>query len=225
MTKRREPFWEWPGWQHLRLFALLAVAQTIWFGLVFVGCNHLTATRSFRVRVHLDAELELPFVPEAVILYMSIYPLFWIAPFILRTREQLCALAVTLAAVTLIAGICFLLFPAELAFPVHHHLGRFPELFRLADRWNLDYNLMPSLHVALSVVCIAAYAGRTHTIGKMLLWSWAAAISASTLLSHQHHLLDVITGFLLAVGATNLIYRRLDATRKTGDQSRCAKVA
>ncbi len=218
MTQRREPFLGWPGWKHLRFFATLAVAQTIWFALVFFGCDRLTAARSFRVRVHFDAELKLPFVPEMTIFYMSIYLLFWIAPFILRSRQQLGALAVTLAVVTLIAGICFLLFPARLAYPAPQDLGELPNLFRFADRLNLDYNLMPSLHVALSVVCIAAYAGHTHATGKTILWIWAAAISASTLLTHQHHLLDVITGFLLAACATKFLYQRLGLPPETANR-------
>lgn len=138
LTQSREPFFGWPGWQHLRCFAWLGVAQTIWFGLVFVGCDRLTAMHSFRVRVHFEAELKLPFVAEMVLFYMSIYLLFCGAPFVLRTRRQLRALTVTLAAVTFCAGICFLLLPAELAFPPPRDVGRWPQLFHFADWLNLS---------------------------------------------------------------------------------------
>lgn len=208
MTKHHDPFFGWPGWEHLRCFAWLGVAQTIWFGLVFIGCDRLTAMHSFRVRVHFEAELKLPFVAEMVLFYMSIYLLFCGAPFILRTRRQLRALAATLATVTFCGGICFLLLPVELAFPPPRDMGRWTQLVHFADWLNLEYNLLPSLHVALSVVCVAIFSGRASMIGRTVLWTWAVAISMSTLLTHQHHVLDVITGFILGLLATRLVYDR-----------------
>jgi membrane-associated phospholipid phosphatase len=32
-----------------------------------------------------------------------------------------------------------------------------------------------------------------------LLWLWAAAIAASTVLTHQHHIIDAVTGWALGV--------------------------
>ncbi len=119
-----EPFLGWPGWDHLRYFALLAMAQALWFGLIFGGTDRFTARHSFRVRIHLEVEPTIPFVPVMVIVYMSLYLLFSGAPFILRTHQQLRALAVTLAAVTLCAGVCFLLLPGKLAYPPPRELGK-----------------------------------------------------------------------------------------------------
>lgn len=65
-----------------------------------------------------------------------------------------------------------------------------PLLFQVADWVNLDNNYLPSLHVSYATTC-AFFAGGP-------LWTlWAVAISASTLLCHQHYLLDVLAGFLL----------------------------
>ena len=205
----REPFWGWPGWDHLRYFAFLALAQMLWFGFIYGGADYLTAQRSLRIRVHFAAELKLPFVPAMVVIYMSIYLLFLGAPFILRTRQQLRALVVTLATVTLCGGICFLLLPAEIAFLPPRELGRWAELFHFADWLNLDYNLVPSSHVTLSVVYVAVFANLAGATGKIVLWSWAITVGASTLLTHQHHLLDVLTGFLLGMVATKLVYHRM----------------
>jgi membrane-associated phospholipid phosphatase len=123
----------------------------------------------------------------------------------------LSALAATLAAVTLVAGVCFLLLPAEPAFPAdesRQHGEVLGALFALARRVALHYNMVPSLHVAMSAVCVAAFAGRAGRFGKVLLWSWAGVIAASTLLTHQHHLVDVVTGFALAWCGTHFIFRR-----------------
>jgi membrane-associated phospholipid phosphatase len=202
------PFFGWPGWRHLRFAALISVAGIVWFLLVYGGCDAFTAQRTLRVRIHLDRELQFPFIPETVLVYMTIYLLFAGAPFILRQRREFLALALTLDAIILVAGIAFLLVPARLAFPPPENLGALPNLFRFADRLNLTYNLLPSLHVALSVACIAAYAPRTGPVGRVLLWLWGSAIAVSTLLTHQHHILDVVAGWALAVGASRWVYRR-----------------
>lgn len=205
MNQPSEPFWGWPGWKHLRFAALVSLIGTLWFVLVYGGCDALTAHRALRVRVHLDCELSIPFIPEMVLVYMSIYFLFFAAPFILRRKLEFLTLALVLDVIILIAGIGFLLIPAQLAFPPEANLGAFPGLFRFADRLNLTYNLVPSLHVALSVACVATFAARTGLGGKIALWAWALAISASTLLTHQHHVVDVIAGWLLALLVSKLI--------------------
>jgi len=209
MNEAPEAFWGWPGWKHLRFAWLISLAGLLWFMLVYGGADAITAHRSFRVRVYLDAELRIPFVPEAAVVYMSIYTLFLAAPFILRRRREFIALAMTLNVVILVAGICFLLFPAQVAYSPPITLGAFPNLYDFADRLSLTYNLVPSLHVALTAVCIAVFAARTRVIWKALFWTWAFAVATSTLLIHKHHILDVITGFILAWMAYKFIYKQL----------------
>ena len=212
MSERSEPFFGWPGWKHLCYAAGLSAVGTAWFLLVYGGADALNARRAFRVPVHLNAELAIPFIPETVLIYMSIYLLFLMAPFILRRREKFLALSITLNSMILVAGICFVLLPSEPAFAAQDNLGAFPGLFRFADWLNLKTNLVPSLHVALSVGCVAAFAMRAGSIGKALLWTWAAATAASTLLTHQHHVVDVVAGVALAGAAFKFIYVQL-ATR------------
>lgn len=211
MNGTREPFLGWPGWTHLRYACRPSALNGLWFLLIYGGCDWITAHRALRVPVHFQAELNLPFVPAVALIYLSIYVLFLAAPFVVRTRRAFRALVITLAVVIGVGGIGFLLVPAELAFPRPANLGRWVSLYDLADRLNLTYNLVPSLHVALSVVCVGAFAERTRFGGKAFLWTWAAAISASTVLTHQHHLLDVGTGWFVAWAAYRLVYARLAA--------------
>jgi hypothetical protein len=203
----REPFFAWPGWAHLRMAWLQTVLVSAWFIFVFAGANWVTVQRVTRVRVHLDAELHIPLVPSFTLIYMSIYALFLAAPFVLRTRREITTLAAAQATAIFVAGIGFLLIPARIAFPpaTDSELGIWRGMFRLADQWNLDYNLVPSLHVALSVVCIELFATRANLAGKISLRIWAVGIAAATVLTHQHHLLDAVTGWLLAM--TTLKFR------------------
>jgi len=210
-VEQAEPFLAWPGWTHLRYALLLSFVNTLWFVLVYGGMDALTARRSFRVPVHFPAELAIPFVPAMTLFYMSIYLLFWMAPFVLRTRREFRALVITLAFAIFCGGIGFLLFPANLAFaqPREEELGIWAGMFHLADKLNLTYNLLPSLHVAFAVICVAIFSTRASVTGKALLWIWAAMVAASTILIHQHHLLDVVTGWLLALVCVGSIFGRL----------------
>jgi membrane-associated phospholipid phosphatase len=208
--ERSASFLAWPGWAHLRYAAQLSLANTLWFVLVYGGMDSLTARRSFRVPVHFPAELAIPFIPAMTLFYMSIYLLFWMAPFVLRTRREFRALVITVAFAILCGGIGFLLFPADLAFapPREEDLGIWAGLFHFADQLNLNYNLLPSLHVAFAVICVVIFSIRAPVVGKVLLWFWAAMVAASTVLIHQHHLLDVATGWLLALVCVKSIFHR-----------------
>src|SRR5262249_53307165 len=91
----------------------------------------------------------------------------------------------------------FLLLPAQLAY----EKGDDPGLWQALFDWNrhivLNYNLVPSLHVAMSAVALAAYARGRGLLGKALLAAWGMAIALSTLLVHEHHVVAVAAGALL----------------------------
>jgi membrane-associated phospholipid phosphatase len=202
------PFAAWPGWRHLARTLLVALAQFAWFVVVYGGADWITGRHDYRVRVHLPGELNVPFIPQAVLGYMSIYLLFLAAPFILRTGREVAALAAALATATGVAGVCFLVLPADNLFPAPADAGAWTGLVTAAKKVALRYNMLPSLHVALSVACIAAFAERARGLGKCLLWLWAAAIGASTILFHQHYLADVATGWVLGLAAHRIVFRR-----------------
>jgi hypothetical protein len=213
-------FWGWPGARLLAIFAVLYLAVSVLFAAVYVGADARTRALARRVRVDLPFERAIPFVPAMAWVYMSIYVPFLLAPFVLRSRRELQALALSASAVILVAGVGFILIPAELGYEPPSGLG--PPLtmavFHFADRLNLDYNLVPSLHVALSATCAAALATRAAPAGRRLLLAWALAVGASTLLTHQHHVVDVVSGYLVAGAAFRWIYRPL-ASRELGAAS------
>lgn len=193
------PFLAWPGWPHLCFAWTLSAVNGLWFAVIYGGCDWITAQRTLRVPIHLPIELSIPLVPGAVLAYMSIYALFAAGPFIIRERREFTALVMALALATLMGGIGFLLIPARAAFAPPGDLGPWSGLFQFADRLNLDHNMVPSLHVALSVACVAAFARCAPPAGRAALWLWAAVIALSTVLTHQHHVVDVISGWVVGV--------------------------
>jgi len=205
---RQPPFFAWPGWRHLRFAGVLSVASAAWFLWVYAGADALTSHRAARVRLYFAGELGIPFVPETVVIFLTICLLFLMTPFVLRERNDFFALSLTFNLAILAGGFGFLLIPAQLGYPPPGDLGTFPRLFGLIDRLNLTYNLVPSLPVALSTLCIAAFAAKANQVGKLLLWIWAGAIGLSGLLMHQHHVVDVVAGIILGLTAYRFIYVR-----------------
>lgn len=197
----RKPFFAWPDRDILVRVARVGCALVVWFGIVYAGCDWITGQRSMRVEVHFAWETRIPFLPWMAVFYMALYPLFLAIPFVLRTRGELEAIAKALFLVIGIAGIGFLLLPVQPGFPPRP-AGTGAGLFAFADWLNLEHNYAPSLHVTFAVLCVAVLARKAGSAGKAMLWFWAATVGISTLLTHQHHVLDVVTGVALGlVGA------------------------
>ena len=176
-----------------------ALVSALWFA-VYGGANWLAGLHDYRVRLWTDLELSIPFVPAAAAVYLSIFPMFWIAPFALHTTRQLQALAKALAWTIAIAGIGFVLLPSGHAHTVEPPTGFFGKIFWIADQVNMSYNYLPSLHVAMSVVCAYAYSAATPRKDLKCFYSaWVGTIAVSTLLTHQHYLADVVTGGALGL--------------------------
>lgn len=205
----KERFLAWPGWKHLVFAYTLSLLNGVWFLLVYAGANHITSLHRYRIRIHFDQELEMPFIPAMSLLYMSIYLLFLMGPFVLRTAAEFRAIVMTMAVSIGVAGISFLAFPADLLYAPPSDLGIWSQLYALMDDLNLQYNLMPSLHVGLSAICIFCFYEKAGMFGRWFLWAWGVGIAASTVFTHQHYLIDVIIGFLLAWIAVKLIYSRV----------------
>jgi membrane-associated phospholipid phosphatase len=210
--RRRSRFLAWPGWPLLCEAIVLGTAQALWWVFVYFGADWVTGLRIDRMRVHLAAELRVPLIPEFLLVYLSLDLLFLIAPFVLPSRAEIRALTFALFGVTSVAGVCFLLMPAELAYPAGGVEGFWSDLFALNRRIVLRYNLIPSLHVAMSTVTLAAYGTSRGAWTRILLAAWGGLIGLSTLLTHQHHVVDVVTGLLLGWAGYQWLYRRwLDA--------------
>jgi membrane-associated phospholipid phosphatase len=207
MKPPHSPFVAWPGRKLLGQDIALAAILAVWWTVVYVGSDAVASRHDLRVRIHLDFEERIPFVPAFLIIYRSIDEMLLLAPLVLRTRTEIRSLALTLGAVITLAGVGFLLLPAEATYSPQD-AGAWEQMVSCNRRLTLRTNMVPSLHVATSVVVLSAFGRRCRKVGKSLLVGWGCAIAISTLLIHEHHLLDVFTGLLLGVGGNRLVYRR-----------------
>ena len=185
-------------------------AVALVFAVVFAGTDYITGLHSFRVHIHLVFEPRIPFVPALASLYLSMGAMFALAPFVLRSWRDLLPLALTLSAETVVAGFFFLMLPVELGFPVTPNgTSLMWGIFHLADVLNLEYNALPSLHVAFAITTAEVYGSRTTTWGRTGFRLWAAGIAVAAVLIHAHHLLDIVAGALVAAIALMVVLPRV----------------
>lgn len=208
-TAQRQRFLHWPSRRHLACAFYWSAVVAAAFAVLFGGANWITTTHPRRVPLHLDDELAMPFVPPMVVVYLSLNAMLALAPFVLRTRAELRALALTLIGMTCAATPAFLILPGERVQPPPTDLGAWQPAIGFARMLALEHNFAPSLHVAMAVACTAAYGRRASTGVRIGLAAWAAALVASTLLLHQHYLVDVLSGLVLAAIAVRWAYRPL----------------
>jgi membrane-associated phospholipid phosphatase len=183
-------------------FATFIVWTTL-VGLVFFSIypttNWLAGLRDNPYCLFFTWELRFPLIPEFIWLYLSMYLLFALPPFFL-TSDEMKRLAKKLITATCLAGLAFLTLPARLGFPrVVPSDSPYREIFQTLFAIDKPFNLVPSLHVVYSAAIILAIAGRLGKTGRIALFGWLALVLASTILIHQHHLLDVCTGLVLAL--------------------------
>jgi len=179
----------------LRAFIVLSALLLAEFVVVFYGTDLAAAQRSGRMQVGFAWETAIPFHRWAFLVYFSVFALPFSIPFVVRERSELRRWGLRMATTIAVAGLVFLVFPAQLEYPPDTGGGRIVGLARSICG---TYNLLPSLHVALTVVIIASLWPHLGKRGKWLFSGWGAALLASTLLTHQHHVLDVVAGLALS---------------------------
>jgi protein-tyrosine phosphatase len=177
---------------------VVSAGLSVLFLIVYGGCNWVTAHRANVGTFYFEWERKIPFVPLFVLPYMSIDLFFIVAPFLCRTDREFSILTKRIAAAIIAAGICFLLFPLRFAFPRPHADGWLGALFDWFRGMDAPYNLLPSLHAALTLILLDTYFRYTRGFVRVATMIWFVLIALSPVLTYQHHSIDIVGGFVLA---------------------------
>lgn len=181
---------------------LQAAGVSAWTSLIFLVvyncCNWITRLRPDVQMAAFGWEHLIPVVEWMIVPYWSLDAFFVVAPFLCRDINELRILRRRLALSTLLGGLCFLIIPLKLAWVRPEATGMFAGWFRAIQAMDMPYNLFPSLHIVLRTVLSVHYARHTRGWGRVLSHIWFSLIGISTLLTWQHHVVDVLGGFLLA---------------------------
>ncbi|WP_326980956.1 phosphatase PAP2 family protein [Chryseobacterium sp. MYb264] len=142
-------------------------------------------------------EKYIPFIPWAIIPYMTSGLFFGLVFFFCKTREELTVLTKRMLFVTVIAGICFLLFPLKFSLnkpEISSSIFGIP--FQFLKIFDSPFNQAPSLHIAYAFIFWSVFRNLKH--GRIFLIIWLILLGISTLTTYQHHLIDVLAGGILA---------------------------
>ncbi|HEY6140294.1 MAG TPA: Ser/Thr and Tyr protein phosphatase [Thermoanaerobaculia bacterium] len=181
----------------LRTYLVWSFWVGVAFFAVYPAMNWLTSLRAQPWHLYAPAELAIPFVPQFVWAYLSMYALFAL-PALVLPESRMPVLGKQLIAGSVVGAIGFLLLPAELGFARQLPASApYEAIFAGMFRVDRPYNLVPSLHVIFSAAIALACADVVRPAARVALLAWLAVIVASTVLVHQHHLLDV--GAALAI--------------------------
>ena len=115
-----------------------------------------------------------------------------------RDARELKVFVARVASAISLAGVCFLVMPLRFAFPIPPAEGWLGALFDWFRGIDAPYNLFPSLHAALLLFLIDAYARHLRGPKRFAVMFWFVLIGLSPLLTLQHHVIDILGGFALA---------------------------
>ena len=178
-----------------------AVAWLLFLGpfffLSYGFANWLASPRASVPVVAFEWERAIPFHAWTIIPYWSIDALYAFSLFVCATRVELDTHAKRLLTAQLVAVACFLAFPLRFSFDRPAADGVSGALFDVLAGFDLPYNQLPSLHIALAVILWMLYASKLRGMARILLTLWFVMIGASVLTTYQHHFIDLPTGFAL----------------------------
>jgi len=194
----------WPTWGRLTTGLAGALQVSLVFFPVYLGCAAVTAVRGSHWHPYASWELSIPFVPFMIVPYLSMFVLFVIPPFQLD-ELQLRALTARLIVASLLGGLVFLALPAEMGFVTHTDAGRWQGIYSALYRIDGPFNTIPSFHVIYTAsILLAMIEAATPGLRRVYV-AWLVVVCASTVLTHRHHLLDVVAGLGLAGAAPALL--------------------
>ena len=177
---------------------------------IYLGTNEIAAQQTSFYQLYFEFEREIPMVPWMIHFYNSFHFLLLLNFLIIKNPLKIRAIAISLIASSAIAALFFLIFPAELGFSRTENMMGY-EFWYDALHW-LDHphNLVPSLHITFSALSTYVISTEINSrVLKSLFLVWFLLICSSIVLVHQHHLVDIFTGLLLAVIVKFSLYDKL----------------
>ncbi|MDG2506423.1 MAG: phosphatase PAP2 family protein [Crocinitomicaceae bacterium] len=177
---------------------------------IYLGTNEIAAQRTSFYQLYFEFERDIPMVPWMIHVYNSFHVLLLLNFLIIKNPLKIRAIAISLIASSAIAALFFLIFPAELGFSRTENMMGY-EFWYDALHW-LDHphNLVPSLHITFSALSTYVISTEINSrVLKSLFLVWFLLICSSIVLVHQHHLVDIFTGLLLAVIVKFSLYDKL----------------
>jgi len=183
------------------------MAGAILFIAFFIGYFLLLNFHVFPVREMPVTSLDrlIPFQPDALLLYLSLYLYIPLAPWLLDNKRDLNACCLALSGLGLVGLVIFLFWPTAIPRPDS-------AAYRPLIAIDKPGNACPSLHAAFAVfsaICIDRLARHLgdHDLARALSWLWCLGILYATLATKQHVAVDLVAGTVLGAAWAGLYLR------------------
>jgi membrane-associated phospholipid phosphatase len=199
------PPWSVEIWLRIRRhFALKLIGTTVFTWLFFIGYFHLLRHPAHPVTVMPLTALDhlIPFQPQWLIAYFSLWVYVGVAPGLQLTFAELVVYGLWVGALCLAGLGLFYAWPTQIP-PIALDATGFPG-FALLQGVDAAGNACPSMHVAVAIFTALRVEqvlreARTPAVLRWLNAGWFVAIAYSTLAVKQHVVLDAAAGALLGL--------------------------
>ena len=192
------------GLRMRRMLALKLVGITAFTWLFFIAYFHLLRHPVNPVLVMPLTGIDrlIPFQPQALFAYLSLWIYVGTAPGLQMTFLELVVYGLWAAALCLTGLACFYFWPTQVP-PLLIDVTGFAG-FAALQGVDAAGNACPSMHVAIAMFTVIRLEDVLRRAGapgalRFVNGAWFVAIAASTLLIKQHVVLDVSAGALLGV--------------------------
>ncbi len=178
---------------------LISAVLFVLFALVaYDTCNAIAGWRGTSRCLAFPWELDIPRINWFVLPYLTIDVLLALSPVFTRRYDEWRTLLRRLFWAFAISCAVFLMLPFRCAYPRSIPDDWTAPLFQLLHFTDLPFNQAPSLHISEAIIVAPVLLARLrHPLRRAALIVWLVLGSAGTVLTHQHHLLDVLTGAAL----------------------------
>jgi membrane-associated phospholipid phosphatase len=185
----------------LGLKLVLMIVLNVWVCLPYylLQRHHLSVPTEMRASFLDDL---IPFQDKAVWIYLSVYLLMPIGPFLMNQRQQIVQYAKGIILIGLIADLVFIVRPTVCPRPEALNTVA---AYRMLTTVDNSFHAFPSLHAAFAVYS-ALCAGlvlremAASAVVRRGIWFWAILILLAALTTKQHVLLDIVAGSALGFG-------------------------
>jgi membrane-associated phospholipid phosphatase len=194
----------WPTWHRLAVGIAGAFVVSLAFFPTYLGGMAFATLHDHPVRLYASWELGIPFWPPMIVVYYSMFVLFLIPPLQLEASE-LADLARGLVVASLFAGLVFLCFPSEIGFAERTDAGYWQTTYDVLYAIDGRFNAVPSFHVIYTASILLAFIDVASPRLRVAYAAWLVLVCASTVLTHRHHLIDVVSGLAVALAVRALL--------------------
>jgi len=192
-----------------RFWKLKFLGSVLFSGLFFVGYFALLKHPAHAVTTMpvLAIDRAIPFRPQAIWIYFSLWLYLEMVPALLVTKRELWSYILVLIVMVSVAFVIFFLWPTQVpdfSTDWTDHTG-----YTWLKRTDAAGNACPSLHVAFALFTarwlhVLLRRFRAGPFWLFFNWAWSFAIIYSTLATRQHVAIDVLAGGALGTLAAAL---------------------